>query len=208
MVFDLKKLIRQPKQAIDPELLEKYAAHYAELVQTKFNFERSEENASGFDAVIRCIAHWRAFREGLCSAPERGLFIFGDPGTGKTTALQLFSALCDVDFISTDELSKAFSLKSGAGFWSISDEFIHRALIVDDLGCEETSRSFGNVLPMADFIRERERQWQLSGIPTFFTSNARNREELSNRYGRNICSRLLGMCDFVHFSGKDYRLKR
>jgi DNA replication protein DnaC len=90
----------------------------------------------------------------------------------------------------------------------LADDYRYRPLIVDDLGCEENARSFGNQLPMADFIRERERQWQCSYLPTFFTSNARDRNDLSKRYGKNICSRLLGMCEFINFKGPDHRLKR
>jgi DNA replication protein DnaC len=93
-------------------------------------------------------------------------------------------------------------------FWMLADDYRYRPLIVDDLGCEENARSFGNQLPMADFIRERERQWQCSYLPTFFTSNARDRNDLSKRYGKNICSRLLGMCEFINFKGPDHRLKR
>ena len=208
MVFDLTKVVRPARKAIPEDVHKRYSAHYAKVIEEKFNYRVAAENAESFAAVVRYIAHWRAAKEGLCDYPERGLFLFGEPGTGKTTAMLFFSGLCDVEMITTDELAKAFALKSGSGFWTLADDYRYRPLIVDDLGCEENARSFGNQLPMADFIRERERQWQGSRLPTFFTSNAHDRNDLSKRYGKNICSRLLGMCEFIHFKGPDHRLKR
>ena len=208
MVFNLRKLLPEPPREIPPQILADYTAHYAGVMQNKFGYRRTEFNAAGFDAVARFIAHWRAAGEGRGDYPARGLFLFGSPGTGKTTAVQFISGLCEMDFVSTDELSRAFSLRSGEGFWRLADEYKKRPLVVDDLGCEETSRSFGNTLPMAEFIRDRERQWKEAGICTCFTSNARSREELSKRYGSSVCSRLLGMCDFIQIKGPDKRLER
>ena len=208
MVFDLTKITLPARKPIPEEVLQRYTAHYAQVIEERFNFKSSPENAESFAAVVRYTAHWRAAKEGLGDYPERGLFLFGEPGTGKTTALQLFSGLCDVEMITTDELSKAFALKSGTGFWTLVDDYNTRHLIVDDLGCEENAKSFGNHLPIADFIRERERLWQNSRLLTLFTSNAQDRSSLSRKYGKNVCSRLLGMCDFLKFHGFDHRLKR
>ena len=208
MVFNLNEVLKKPRKKISPEVLERYSKHYTSVIEERLNYKCAPENTAAFSTFTAYIAHWRAAEEGLCDHPERGLFIFGDPGTGKTTAMQFFSAFCSVDMISTDELAKAFSLKSAEGFWTLADEYRFRPLIVDDLGCEENTRSFGNQLPMADFIRERERQWQKSQLLTFFTSNASSRDELIRRYGKNVCSRLLGMCEFINFKGPDHRLTR
>ena len=132
----------------------------------------------------------------------------GGPGTGKSTAMQLFSGLCGVEIITSGDLSKIFGLNSYEGFWKTADEFRHNALIIDDLGCESDAKSFGNTLPMADFIRSRESLWRSSGICTCFTSNATNREDIIKKYGNSICSRLLGMCEFIHVKGPDHRISR
>lgn len=208
MIIDLNAMLPQPYRDVPPELHKRYTEHYSKVMQEKFNYRRTDTNAKGFDAVASYTAHWRAAEEKKCDYPRQGLFLFGTPGTGKTTAMQLLSGFCQIEFVPTDFFSKVFSLNSGSGFWNLAADYCDLPLIVDDLGCEQSAKSFGNLLPMADFIRERERLWQAKGICTCFTSNAQNREELISRYGQNICSRLMGMCKFVQFSGADNRLKR
>ncbi len=208
MVFDLHTLMRPPERPVPPDVHKEYTLHYAKVMEEKFNYRRFKENAGAFDAIASFIAHWRAAKENLCSYPARGLFLFGGPGTGKSTAMQLFSGLCGIEIISSGELSKIFGLNSYEGFWKTADEFRNSALIIDDLGCESDAKSFGNTLPMTDFIRSRESLWRSSGICTCFTSNANNREDIIKKYGNSICSRLLGMCEFIHVKGPDHRISR
>ena len=208
MVFDVKKIMPKQEKTLDFASKKAYTEHYTRVLQEKFGYMRTEANHKAFDVVAEYIAQCHAASKGECDYPRRGLFLFGEPGTGKTTAMQLVSGLCGIDYITTGVLAKTFAMHSYNGFWSCVDEYNHKHLIVDDLGCEETTRSYGNGLPLADFIRERERQWTEEKVCTSFTSNAKSREDVTARYGLNVCSRLLGMCDFIRVEGRDLRPQR
>ena len=208
MVFNVYAIMPKERVELAAEKQKEYAEHYARILQEKFGYIRKPDNTEAFDKLAAYIGVWYAASKGECDYPERGLFLYGEPGTGKTTAMQLLSGLCEIDYITVGELTKSFAIGSFKAFWTIVDEYANQHLIVDDLGCEDFTKSYGNEVPLADFIREREKLRIEKGICTFFTSNAHNRGDIAERYGSSVCSRLLGMCDFIPFKGGDNRPKR
>ena len=206
MIFNLKTLLPVERKELDAETLEKYKQHYIKTLTEKFGLNRDDSNAAEFDAVACYIARWQAADEGKCDRPAKGLFLFGTPGAGKTTLMKMFSGLCEVQFITMLELTKDFALGQHQRFWKTVDEFNTVPLIVDDLGGEDCTKSYGNEVPIADFIRQREELWKNKGIVTCYTSNAKSRQDITARYGSSICSRILGMCDFIKFNGADRRI--
>ena len=208
MVFDVHRIIPKTRRELDQSKRQEYARHYAGVMQEKLCYIRKPDNAMSFDAIADYIGIWHAASKGECDYPARGLFLYGAPGTGKTTALQVLSGLCNIDYIVAADMAKAFAIGRYEAFWEIADRYRFCHLIVDDIGCGDTAKSYGNDAPFAEFIRERERSWTEKGICSFFTSNAKSREDVTARYGLNVCSRLLGMCDFLKFSGGDNRPRR
>lgn len=206
MIFNLKNLLPVERKELDSDTLDKYQQHYIKTLTEKFGLARDDSNAEPFDAVARYIALWQAADEGKCDRPSKGLFLFGTPGAGKTTLMKMFSGLCEVHFITMLELTKDFALGQHDRFWKTVDQFNSVPLIVDDLGGEDSTKSYGNEVPIADFIRQREAIWKDKGIVTCYTSNAKSRQDITARYGSSICSRILGMCDFVKFTGSDRRI--
>lgn len=208
MVFDVHSIMPKTRRELDQAKRQEYALHYSRVMQEKLGYIRKPENAASFDAIADYIAIWHAASHGECDYPRRGLFLYGEPGTGKTTAMQLFSGICGVDYIVAADMVKYFVVGGYEAFWDCADRYKYSHLIVDDIGCGDTARSYGNDAPFVEFIRERERIWTEKGVCTFFTSNAKSREDVTAKYGLNVCSRLLGMCDFLKFGGCDNRLKR
>jgi DNA replication protein DnaC len=206
VIFNLKTLLPVERKELDKETLDKYFNHYVKIMTEKFGLIRDSTNATAFDAVARHIALWQAADEGKCDRPSKGLFLFGTPGAGKTTLMKMFSGLCEVQFITMLELTKDFALGQHERFWKTVDQYNGVPLIVDDLGGEDSTKSYGNEVPIPDFIRQREAIWKDKGIITCYTSNAAKRDDITERYGSSICSRILGMCDFVKCSGVDRRI--
>jgi DNA replication protein DnaC len=206
VIFNLDTLKPKERKELDAETMEKYHKHYINVLTSKFGLMRDDTNSTAFDTVARYIALWQASDEGKCDKPAKGLFLFGTPGAGKTTLMKMFSGLCEVQFITMLELTKDFALGQHERFWKTVDQFNGVPLIVDDLGGEDSTKSYGNEVPIPDFIRQREELWKNKGIITCYTSNAAKRDDITARYGSSICSRILGMCDFVKFTGSDRRI--
>ena len=206
MVFDLSKYLPKERTELDAEKRMKYAQHYAERLE-HYGYFRDESNAKAFDHLADYFARWFAATQAQASYPEKGLFIFGSKGTGKTTAMNIFSGLFGIEMIRIEDLTKAFACGKEKEFWQVVDDLKWRHLIVDDICNESEAKQYGNKIPIADFLKQREYLWKYNGLYTFYTSNAKGRNELTEMYGDTITSRLLGSCEFIKLDGHDRRLQ-
>ena len=205
MVFNLDSLKPKERREMDAELRKKYALHYANTLP-KFGYNRDADNAEAFDFLCDYFGQWYGATEGKCDYPHKGLFIFGEKGTGKTTAMQIFSGLFEIEIIPIEDFTIAFTRGKEEGFWQFADRFNGERLIIDDVCNEREAKAYGNSIPLPEFFKRREFLWKNKGIHTFFTSNAKNRDEITKLYGDTITSRFLGSCNFVKMSGSDRRI--
>ncbi len=134
--------------------------------------------------------------------------LFGPCGTGKTYAMQIFSGLFEIEFISAAELVRQYAIGGEKQFWEYVEQFKYKSLIIDDIAGEREIKSYGNASPLIDYAAERYMLFRHNRTLTFFTTNAEDRQELKARYGDRIVSRILGMCDPICVTGKDCRLER
>ncbi len=209
MVFDLEPLIPKERRELPPETRKRYAEHYATVLE-KYGYFRDKENAAAFDKIADYFGQWWAAEKEQADYPERGLFIFGAKGAGKSQAMKIFSGLFGIDFIPVWDFAHDYAVGKAEGFWYTADRYRNSHLIVDDLGNEDDIKSFGNQLPMSDFLRKRADYFFDNPRKhfTFFTSDATSRDEIINRYGDTVFSRIVGMCDFIEFKGHDRRFDR
>jgi len=127
----------------------------------------------------------------------KGIFLVGNPGSGKTILMEVFSKLIRnlptaFKIIDCPKASTIFSeygsaqIKEWSGNW-----------LFDDLGQESISAHFGDKRElMHDIVFEKYNQWRRLGIITHFTSNF-GKEDLTKRYGEHFYSRLNQMCNVV-----------
>ena len=181
----------------------------AERPEKKHRF--SEASKEKIDPEI-----WRqveaAFNEGF------GLYIFGNVGTGKTFLCHAIKKENrDCKLINTLELLakiKATFRNESAGVTEseseIIDEFSGESrwvshpdglLILDDIGVEKPSEWAQQTL----FLIIDRRYQQLR--KTVFTSNL-SLDELSERLGDRITSRIADMCKVIEIKGKDRRVNK
>jgi len=157
---------------------------------------------------------------------KKGLFIYGACGVGKTRELYglykilrahsyLFALeagdekipvlLTTVpEFISElkVEISRANSEDGGNAEQSINDKIkTENILLLDDLGAEKQTDWVLEILYR--LINYRYEQM----LPTFFSSNY-SLQELSEKIGDRVVSRIVEMCDIVKIEGEDRRLLR
>jgi len=207
MNFDLKRL--EPQKRTDPPEIE---------VQKVTNFYQMRLIQRGYkcyhEASHAAIAKYFALtffsinhpeNNFLSSKPEKGLLLYGPVGTGKTFALQIFSGIFKIPFISAQALIQEYGKNGESGFWEFAKSFDGQDLNVDDICAERDLKSYGNETPMLDFFAHRERLFRDFGTLTNYSTNAKDRAALVERYGDRTASRILGMCTGVLVDGEDKR---
>lgn len=209
MIINLEKLIPRQRKDPEPERLDALEKHYSKAL-VKYGYEARD--AAAFQKLARYFGRFYAGlplesgAENEITPPEKGLILFGPCGTGKTYAMRIFSGLFKVEIVSALELAQYFEIGGAALFFENTQNFNGRPLVIDEIGGERDTTSYGNKSPVIDFISKREDEYRLDRTLTFFTTNLKNREELTARYGDRITSRIMGMCEPIKINTKDGRL--
>ncbi len=152
---------------------------------------------------------------------EKGLFLFGECGTGKTYDVYALTKY----FIALDYEAAVFNLPKLLNIIrasyrkqsiyneetdSYSSSFVHdvkdikelvklEILTIDDIGAEKPTDWVMETL--YDLINERYEECKI----TIFTSNL-SLDELAERLGDRIPSRIAEMCEIIELKGEDKRL--
>jgi DNA replication protein DnaC len=153
----------------------------------------------------------REYCENLESNLEegRGLWFFGDPGTGKTTLAMLVSKLAleqghSVAIYSLPKLLARIrrTYDADPGEQSYSDLFSRLTTVdllhIDDLGAEKQTEWV--LEQLYALINER---YEARRALIVTTNN--DEQELEQQIGVRVVSRLVEMCDAVHMFGEDQR---
>lgn len=183
----------------------------------------------GFDDAVlgnhRTISRYLANM--ILGTADRGLFITGPVGTGKTLAMMLIQKQTHLrrrtaGFVTAPDVAAMVNEKGSytaitalvdemeAPDWrkGIWDGHTYRKvdLILDDLGAETDAVHYGvRTEPMIELIAARYDLWKRCGARTHVTTNL-NMRQIKERYGDRIESRLREMCYVTRFEGKDRRL--
>ncbi len=131
---------------------------------------------------------------------NKGIFIFGDTGTGKTYALHALSkgrAMVD----NFTMLLSEFRDYMQKGFYhdKIKEYTSQEYVFIDDIGAEKTSDFVIEFLYV--LINKRYENMKRTVIGTNLSL-----DQLQQRYGDRIVSRLMEMCVFVELKGDDRRI--
>lgn len=141
---------------------------------------------------------------------QKGLYIHGSVGTGKThIAYAIQKHLDDIKLSSTfhNTTELIFDIKRDfdrstydKARWEERLKDYKGLLILDDIGAERITDYVAEVFYL--IINTRYNKM----LPIIFTSNL-SLAELSDRVGDRTASRIVEMCDVMHLNGDDKRLK-
>ncbi len=149
----------------------------------------------------------------LALADEKGLFLWGEPGRGKTYAScaflkHLWAAGWDISRINYEMLSLQIrdSYRVGSAiseldvlrpFLTISKLVIEDAGANISAGCQESDFGLRTFLLLLDTRLEQ-------GLATFMTGN-KSVEELGRSFDQRVASRIRQACEVVQIRGRDKR---
>jgi len=210
--MQIKEFMFKPKEFKHPEQaeVEKSERFYMKRLSELGYINRDEESysklANYFGRYYLGIRHNVRNHDIEYDKPKKGLFLFGNTGSGKTMAIQIFAKIFGIDFFYADDLARIYAIDGERYFWSYVNQYEDNDIIIDDLGSEREVKNYGNTTPFVDFLYKRERIYKDNHVLTHFTTNAVSREVLIKKYGDRVVSRLLGMCEFIRINAPDARI--
>lgn len=150
---------------------------------------------------------------------NKGLCLIGGTGSGKTKRMEFLSNAVGIKMLNAREMCAVWRDMEGneADFqkycladgvrYSIVPKYFHD-LIIDDIGTEaQTYNAYGTAVDVMRDIILPIRHGQFPRWRTFITTNL-NKEELKNRYGERVYSRLNEMCVFFPLTHEDRRVAK
>jgi len=171
------------------------------------------------------LAEWLHVRGELLRArnerkPEpqaRGLFLYGNNGTGKTLFAQL--VLRKWRYLECKRIVALYKELGGfcerleevcnGGYLSSNSMWPPRDVVIDELTGEPICVDHGQREEvMAGVISDRYRAWSEHNCATVIICNvdvSSRPQVITERYGNRTADRLREMCDFVKFDGKSAR---
>lgn len=166
-------------------------------------FENYVADASSKSALTMCREYAERFGEGT----ERGLYLVGGVGGGKThLAVSIVQRVIDRGFRGRFLLVPEWLREIKQAFGGSADEQrdvtaafeFDGLLVVDDIGAERATDWVEEQL----YLGVNYRYTHL--LPTIFTSND-GPGELEKKLGKRTVSRIIEMCDAVPVAATDYR---
>jgi len=168
--------------------------------------ELIEEMKGFIEGKQTIIGNKRAFDEvnTFIKNPVKGIFLYGIAGTGKTyLSVKIFQALSQAQFISFPKfllhLKNNFDDRTSWKNEDLIDKLGEAPiLIIDDVGAEKMSEWVAEIF----YILIDERYSRM--LPTIITSNF-STQEIAERFGARISSRIIEMCKIIEIRTKDKR---
>lgn len=152
-----------------------------------------DKNIAGSDhekVVKALVAMWRT---------GRGLFISGPCGCGKTHLARCLFRYWRM------EVSRWLYVKDEKCICHMKnnpDFYYDNTVFVDDIGCEEIVKEYGNTTDVVgDFIQ----RYHYHGKRRFVATTNLKSEGIDGKYGQRVLERILDMCVCLKMTGKSKR---
>ena len=141
---------------------------------------------------------------------RKGIMLVGNPGSGKTTIMRIFSQIIPFQFMYCHSICDSVR-KDGQEAMDKVHQKSHDEICFDDLGGEQKVKFYGNSIDaMYDIIIKRCLNMVHHNTRTHITTNL-TMEEIKSTYDARIESRLHEMCNVFVLGGSsnyiDFRKK-
>lgn len=206
-----KRIVRFDYSQIYPvDDFTKFCNDFAASWGEKFVIDGDNEKA------VRAVALWATGNRQFCERADKGLYLAGNTGTGKSWLIDILQAYCKsrkmgilipghdttlplyIHIFLASDICEQYA-KTG----SIDNVKKLPILCVQDLGSEPTERQYmGNRLDVMRYLIEYRGEFK--DKITLFTSNL-PMSKVAERYGDRAASRLADMCTYIVLKGCDRR---
>jgi len=135
---------------------------------------------------------------------RKGLTLAGSVGCGKSVAMKCLRKITNCVYVSIPELALSFASNGSKAIIDQMDTYRKESLIIDDLGAEQTMKSFGQAFPIEEILMERYNVWQSKRVLTHFSTNMSG-ADITERYGERISDRIREMTEICVIKEKSLR---
>jgi len=150
----------------------------------------------------------------LDETAEKGLFLKGECGVGKTYGAEVLAYLFDMPVFTPEDFAADFKECDG-NLHDLEQQVITGGdffeqphnIVIDEIGSKDTVKCFGEAENIMETVLDmRYRAFLRYGVLTVVTTNLTDRE-IRERYGRRIEDRLQEMFYICRVTGKSLRQK-
>ena len=202
----VKDILARQEEAKGQNSSGNYYIQTEEVIRSELQEKISKVPERFKDAEIDEVTHAKIKK---VFAEKKGCYFYGTAGTGKTHLLygllkflRISGYSCNIWNL-PDQLAyfRTKYSEKGGGEEDIDHELKEKGvLLIDDFGAEKQTE--WNTEIMYRLINFRYENM----LPTFFASNL-SIQELADRSGDRLASRIVEMCEVVEIGGKDRRVK-
>lgn len=212
-------IINQMQGLLCPEIagvgianLKRLIAHCAKRIEPNYSF-------NNYESVWRDIAQNLA--ETDKKTMQRGYYLTGGVGCGKTTIFKILSAVLTNlqvpnKFVSMSTVVRDYQTNGLAGIdYLFENPQINgygvvipkpKVIFLDDIGIESVQQHYGNKLNLVDYIvHSRYDIWKTKPSLKLHLSTNLNKEEMSERYDKRTISRIAEMSLFFKMPEINFR---
>ena len=192
---------------LKPIFLQEAELYYKNL---RREFLVDENNRRIFEMLCLYFSKDKDFEEKFGGQLQKGIMLFGNVGSGKTSTFQIFQNISKkhnlkslwFPMISTTEVVTKFNSSTNKD--DIINYYSFGKYMFDDLGREKMASNFGKEDIFSRIMDSRYREFIEKNTRTFLTTNY-SLEEISKRYGDHIYDRFSEMFNIIEMSGKTRR---
>lgn len=209
-----KQVIKKKKKMISTNQLKELFVIEAKKYYAQENrqFDIDDNNKKYLDIFCKYFAEDLAFETKHNLELDKGLFVYGNPGTGKTSSFKIIQEISTnyslknlwIPLKHTNDIVQEFNLSESKLKDNVIKYYTKGKYLFDDLGSEVEASNFGKEDIFIRIIEHRYNEFLNKGTKTFITSNL-SFEDIRTRYGERIYDRLYQMFNQIKLSGESRR---
>ncbi len=210
-----KKIAQKKEKIIVTEQLKRMFNEEAKIYYDAINrtFEVDETNKVFLNLICKYFAQDETFETIHKGELHKGIFCYGNPGTGKTSSFKIIQNISRkynikslwFPIVETSKIVEKYNTEKNKDY--IIQNYSKGNCLFDDLGAENEANNifiYGKEDIFIRIMETRYNEFVTKGTKTHITTNL-SIEEIKKRYGSRIEDRFIQMFNFLELNGQSRR---